>query len=440
MMAAPAAVTGRYRRIKTGLALLLLGWFFLVPWLRWDRGPDLPGQAILFDLPGRRLFLFGLEFWPQELPIAVGLLVGAASLLFYATALAGRVWCGFACPQTVWTDLFFAIDRFCEHRRLPVRAVKIGVALLTGFGFACWFNDAPTLLGRLFGGTAVAAGGTVLIIAALTWLLGVYARERVCLHMCPWPRFQAALLDRDSQVVTYQAWRGEERGRKRIPLRPDLGGPPDGTRGDCIDCTRCVTVCPTLIDIRDGLQMGCIGCGLCVDACDSVMEKIGRPTGLIRFDSEANAGAWTKPKPKPVAAKPLLFLAVGLLALAGSLWATLTLSPLRMDVEPQRNPLFVRLSDGSIRNDYLLHVQVRDVGLSQLRVRLADGQTGQLRLADREQAIITLTGREGRERLLLTRPAGPGAQGITPVRLVVEDARDGRVLAILETQFWGPQP
>ncbi len=448
MKGVPATASGRYRRIKTGLACLLLGWFFLVPFLRWDRGPDLPGQAILFDLPGRRLFLFGWEFWPQDLPIAVGLLVGAASLLFYATALAGRVWCGFACPQTVWTDLFFAVDRFCEHRRIPPVLVKIAIALLTGFGFACWFTDAPTLAGRLLGGSAAPGSyGAVLIIGGLTWLLGVYAKQRVCLHMCPWPRFQAALLDRDSQVVTYQSWRGESRGRKRIPLREDLGGEPGGTRGDCIDCTRCVAVCPTLIDIRDGLQMGCIGCGLCVDACDTVMEKIGRPAGLIRFDSETNADAksWTKTLPRPFAAKPMLFLSVAVLALGAALFAMLTLSPLRADLDPQRNPLFVRLSDGGIRNDFLLHIQARQPGLSTLRLRLAEGEAGLLRLASSgdhigaETVDVTLDQRELRERLLITRPAGADAKGRSPLHLLVLDARDGRLLGTVETQFWGPE-
>jgi polyferredoxin len=473
----PHAVRGRFRRIKTGLTWGMLGFFFLVPWLRWDRGPDLPGQAVLFDLPGRRLFVFGLEFWPQDLPIAVGLMIAGALALFYATTLAGRVWCGFACPQTVWSDLFFTVDRLIvrlvgkgtRERHLRTLAWLL-IALATGLGFTSYFIDAPALPGLLFGGQAPAmAYATVLLLTATTWLLAAHARERVCLHMCPWPRFQAALLDRESLVVTYQAGRGEPRGRKRDALRPELAKPEESApsllalardasaftvpppsaplRGDCIDCTRCVTACPTGVDIRNGLQMGCIGCGLCIDACDEVMAKLERPAGLICFDVETAPGDSRQSAPRIgwLRPKALAFGLAALLAFGLSAYGMATLPDVTAHAEPQRNPPFVQLSDGSVRNDLALRLAHRRPGLSAVTLHVEGLDSAQLRLGTLDQPpgtrldIAIGAGRSLDERLLITLPRANAPKGRRDFDLVLADGATGEELARLPSYFWGPE-
>lgn len=468
----PHAVRGRFRFIKTALTGAMLGFFFLAPWLRWERGAELPGQAILFDLPGRRLLVFGLEFWPQDLPIAVGLMIAGALALFFATTLAGRVWCGFACPQTVWSDLFFAVDRLIvrlvgkgtAERRLRT-AAWILIALATSLGFTAYFIDAPTLPGLLLSGRApVIAYATVIVLTGTTWLLAAYARERVCLHMCPWPRFQAALLDRHSLVVTYQLWRGEPRGRKRTPLRPDLAGAtldqtglaalareaaalPGPVRGDCIDCTRCVTVCPTGVDIRRGLQMGCIGCGLCIDACNEVMARLERPAGLIRFDVEdaQDRRSPTPPRLDWLRPKALAFGLAALLALALSGYGMATLADVTAHAEPQRNPPFVRLSDGSVRNDLALRLAHRRSNLTAVTLRVEGLDGAQLRLGTLDHPPGTHidaaigAGRSLDERLLITLPRASAPRGRRDFELVLADAATGEELVRIPSYFWGPQ-
>lgn len=459
----PQTVRGRYRTIKTAIAWTLLAFYFITPWLRWDRGPSLPDQAVLFDLPGRRLFIFGLEFWPQDLPIAVGALVLGAFALFGTTALAGRVWCGFTCPQTVWTDLFFTVERFCERlfgkgtllSRIAKPIAQIAVAVLTAFGFAAFFNDAPSLPSALVTGAApLGAYLAIGILSLTTWLFAAYAKERVCLHMCPWPRFQAALLDKDSLVVTYQRWRGEPRGKKKAALRPELNDLTalireaasfEAGRGDCIDCMRCVNVCPTGVDIRDGLQMGCIGCGLCVDACNEVMAKIERPAGLIRFDVEGSdrAGSLKQEAVRLLRPKTLLYAMLCLFAFGSMAVGITRMESVLLDVEPQRNPPFVQLSDGSVRNDFsfrLAHrlphldrVVIRAEGLAGASLRFATGETGQ------ETVALAMPGnRRISDRLFITAAPGKAPSGRASIRVIVSDAESGAILGEVETYFWGP--
>lgn len=468
----PHGVKGRYRNIKTLTTAVLLTIFFAAPWLRWHRGPVLPDQAILFDLPGRRLFLFGWEFWPQDLPIAVGVMVFSALALFYATTLAGRVWCGFACPQTVWSDLFFAVDRLIvrlyghgSRERFIRNITWIGIALLTAFGFTAFFTNAFTLPARLLSGSAPpAAYVTILLLTGTTWLLAAYARERVCLHMCPWPRFQSALLDRQSLVVTYQEWRGEPRARKRVPLRRDIADPTcsgtglmalvrqasdveDQVRGDCIDCTRCVNVCPTGVDIRNGLQMGCIGCGLCIDACDDVMTRLERPKGLIRFDNETSERARSF-EPVKIAwwrAKAMTFAGTAAIALAVSGYGAMTMPEATVDIEPQRNSPFVQLSDGSVRNDYDLRLAHRKARLNGIVIHAEGLENARLRLASQENKMAdNLRVAVGEDRTLderilvmLDRDAVPDGRKV--FEFVVKDAVDGTELARLKSYFWGPE-
>ncbi|MGO7079347.1 cytochrome c oxidase accessory protein CcoG, partial [Rhizobium johnstonii] len=253
--------------------LITLGVYYLAPWVRWDRGPYAPDQAILIDLSSRRFFFFFIEIWPQEFYYVAGLLVMAGFGLFLVTSAVGRAWCGYACPQTVWVDLFLVVERAIEGDRnarmkldagpmsfakLRKRVVKHSIWLLigvvTGGAWIFYFADAPSLLVALFTGRAPAAAyTTVAILTATTYVLGGLMREQVCTYMCPWPRIQGAMLDENSLVVTYNDWRGEQRSRHA--KKAQVKGRPVG---DCVDCNACVAVCPMGIDIRDGQQMECI--------------------------------------------------------------------------------------------------------------------------------------------------------------------------------------
>jgi cytochrome c oxidase accessory protein FixG len=292
----PMAVDGFFRRLKWAIMAVTLAIYYVTPWLRWDRGPYAPGQAVLVDLAHRRFYMFGIEIWPHEFYYVAGLLIMAGIGLFLVTSAVGRAWCGYACPQTVWTDLFQHVERFIDGdrnaqirlaaapwgppkfaRRAAKYAIWLAIAAATGGAWIFYFADAPTLARDFVSGTAApVAYMTVAILTATTFVFGGFMREQVCIYMCPWPRIQSAMLDEKSLTVTYKDWRGEprHRGTKKATLA-------DLKLGDCIDCDRCVAVCPTGIDIRNGPQVGCITCALCIDACDRVMEQVGRPRGLI---------------------------------------------------------------------------------------------------------------------------------------------------------------
>ncbi len=368
----PKLVHGRFRSIKWAIMAVTLGIYYLLPWLRWDRGAGLPDQAVLFDFAERRFYIFFLEIWPQEIYLLTGVLVFSCLALFLVTAVAGRVWCGYTCPQTVWTDLFIAVERFFEGDRnarirldrQPWRAGKIGkklakhvtwvvIAVATGGAFVFYFRDAPTLALELLTFQApTIAYVFVGIFAGTTYLLGGLARDQVCIYMCPWPRIQGAMFDSDSLLVTYRDWRGEPRG-------PHRHGQTWEGRGDCIDCKQCVVVCPMGIDIRDGPQLECIQCALCIDACDDIMDKVGRPRGLIAYDTFNNMEAEAQGgsaklrliRPRTIYYGAALAI-VGLLILVG-LFAR---ESLEVNVLHDRNPLYVQLSDGGLRNGYTIKV------------------------------------------------------------------------------------
>jgi cytochrome c oxidase accessory protein FixG len=366
------AVRGRFRQIKWAVLIVLLAIYYVVPWLRWDRGPGVPDQAVLIDMPGRRAYFFWIEIWPQEIYYLTFVLMLGAFGLFLATSIGGRVWCGFTCPQTVWTDLFMWVERRIEGDRgarirldkAPLSRTKIlrkgakhaawlAIAALTGGAWIMYFNDAPTVTRAiLFGEASFAQYFFFGLFTATTYLLAGFAREQVCTYMCPWPRFQAALLDRDSYVVTYERWRGE-------PRAPHKKGHSFEGRGDCIACNNCVAVCPVGIDIRDGLQLECIGCGLCVDACNDVMDRIGRPRELITLDTERNQQLRIQGLPPTTRIlRPRTLIYAGILALIGIgvLIGLTARSSVDLNILHDRNPLFVLLSDGSIRNGYTLKI------------------------------------------------------------------------------------
>ena len=292
----PRRVSGRFRTLKWWIMAVTLGIYYAFPWLRWDRGPALPDQAVLVDLANRRFYFFFIEIWPQEFYLVAGLLIMAGLGLFLFTSALGRVWCGYTCPQTVWTDLFILVERWIEGDRnarvrlwnAPWTATKIRlrtlkwtiwllIAVATGGAWVFYFADAPTLLGQLVTFSAPpVAYMSIAILTGTTFVLGGFLREQVCIYMCPWPRIQAAMMDEATLTVAYRDWRGEPRGKHRKAEGADQ-------LGDCIDCHACVNVCPTGVDIREGQQLGCITCALCIDACDDVMARIGKPRGLIDY-------------------------------------------------------------------------------------------------------------------------------------------------------------
>ena len=452
------AIKGRFRSIKWLALVVLLGIYYLTPWLRWNRGPDAPNQAVLADMAGGKLYFFSIEIWPQEVYFLTGILILAAFGLFLATSLFGRLWCGFACPQTVWTDLFMQVERWIEgdraerirfdkapwtgakwRKRILKHAVWLLIAFLTGGAWIMYFRDAPTVIGEFFTGQAGAGiYFFVFLFTGTTYLLAGMAREQVCTYMCPWPRIQGALVDKDTMAVTYEAWRGEPRGKYR------KGDEFDG-RGDCIDCHQCVAVCPMGIDIRDGFQLECIGCGLCIDACDDVMERIGRPPKLIAYDSERNlelracgqSSVYRLARPRTLLY--VAVLSVVALTMLTVLWLRETVD---VNIIPDRNPLFVTMSDGSIRNGYVVRVMNKEHVAKQYELGLRSGE-----------ALITVQGVDGQgsTAVLAAPPGGVGSHHVfvqlpraavtrdqTEIELTLKDLATGHVTTY-DTIFRGPK-
>jgi cytochrome c oxidase accessory protein FixG len=375
----PKEVHGFFRRLKWIIMALTLAFYYLAPWIRWDRGPHAPNQAILVDLANRRFYFFFLEIWPQEFYYVAGLLIMAGIGLFLVTSSIGRAWCGYTCPQTVWTDLFVAVERRVEgdrNARIKLdaepmsaekfikRAIKYTmwmiIALLTGGAWVFYFADAPTLFTQLITWQAPAVAYlTILTLTATTFVFAGFMREQVCTYMCPWPRIQAAMLDEDSLTVTYNAWRGEQRGSQR-ERRLEAAKP----FGDCIDCNLCVAVCPMGIDIRNGNQLECITCALCIDACNGVMEKVGKPRDLISYTTlrAYNAHASGHEEQVPLTwqeiVRPRTMIYFGVWAAIGlaMLVAVANRATLDLNVLHDRNPIYVTLSDGSVRNGYTVKI------------------------------------------------------------------------------------
>ncbi len=373
----PKAVDGFFRRLKWGIMAVTLAVYYITPWLRWDRGPYAPDQAVLIDLANRRFYMFQIEIWPHEFYYVVGLLVMAGIGLFLVTSAVGRAWCGYACPQTVWTDLFLHVERYIDGdrnaqtrlekapwgpqkiaKRLGKWSVWLFIAFWTGGAWIMYFADAPTLVRDFWSGEAApVAYATIGILTATTFIFGGFMREQVCIYMCPWPRIQTAMMDEKSLLVTYKEWRGEKRGS----LKAAQADP--AAFGDCIDCNQCVAVCPTGIDIREGPQIGCITCALCIDACDNVMAQIGKPRGLINYctldDAEVEkAGGTSHPVLKTLfRSRTLIYFGIWVSIGLAMLFTLGQRTRLDLAVQPDRNPVYVRLSDGSIRNNYTLKIR-----------------------------------------------------------------------------------
>jgi len=470
----PKGVAGPVRRAKWAVLGLLLGLYYLLPWVRWDRGPDAPNQAVLADVAHARLYVFWFEIWPQEVYFLTGALILGAIGLFAVTSLYGRVWCGFTCPQTVWTDLFLWVERRIEGDRnarmrldaAPMTRAKAArkgakhaawllIAAATGGAWIMYFVDAPTVTAAILTGQAsLEVYFFFALFTATTYVLAGFAREQVCTYMCPWPRFQGAMFDADTLVVSYRGWRGEPRGKAKA----------QGC-GDCVDCMACVHVCPTGIDIRDGQQLECIGCGLCVDACDDVMRKLGRDTGLVAFETLKNlaaseaaaarfqpgperlaAGMAARQRQKTVRPRTLVYAAVLAAVLAVMLGAWLLRETTTLAVLRDRAPLYVALSDGGVRNAYTLKIASKRRDGAPALALVLDGPRGLALSAPDSEADA-----QGRP-LLATRPDGVAEHRVfvvappslrlpasVPVTFRLLDAQ-GREQARHSSVFLGPRP
>lgn len=364
----PKRVWGKYRKVKWLVMVITLGIYYLAPWIRWDRGANAPDQAILIDIPHSRAYFFFIEIWPQEVYYITGLLILAAVALFFVTSLFGRVWCGYSCPQTVWTDLFVWVERLVQGDRNArmkldqspltiekfwkkglTHSIWLVIGACTGGAWVFYFNDAPTLAEQMLNlDVPVNVLGWIAALTGSTYLMAGYAREQVCTYMCPYARFQSAMFDKDSLIIGYDKKRGEPRGKHKT-------GESWKGRGHCVDCTACVQVCPMGIDIREGLQMECIACGMCIDACNNVMDKLNLPRGLIRYDTVRNQQYRGKKKQQSIRLlRPRAVYYAAILIVVGSvmLYSLITRAPMELHVLHDRNPLFVTLSDGSIRNGY----------------------------------------------------------------------------------------
>lgn len=455
----PRRVSGKFRNLKWVILAVTLGIYYITPWLRWDRGPALPDQAVLLDLANRRFYFFWIEIWPHEFYFVAGLLIMAGLGLFLFTSALGRVWCGYACPQTVWTDLFILVERWIEGdrnarlrlhrqakmdlRKLRLRVTKwvawLLIGLATGGAWVFYFADAPTLAVDLVTGQAHPVAYTTMAILTLTtFFFGGFAREQICIYACPWPRIQAAMMDEDTLTVGYRPWRGEPRGKHRKSAESKA-------LGDCIDCMACVNVCPMGIDIRDGQQMECITCALCIDACDDIMDKVGKPRGLIDYMALSDEPREREGEPpRPVwqhifrlrtVVYTALWAAVGL----GMVFMLFIRSDIDLTVAPVRNPTFVTLSDGAIRNTY-------DV---RLRNKHGEPRTFQLSLGGDPSMLLELEGESGvqvtvpadqaylqRVYIVTPKEAAPSDAERTDVRIWVEDIENSE-RAYRDTTFNG---
>lgn len=424
----PKVVSGPFRRFKWLMLVVTLGIYYLTPWLRWDRGPYAPDQAVLVDLAHRRFYMFAIEIWPHEFYFVAGLLIMAGIGLFLVTSAFGRAWCGYSCPQTIWTDLFQHVDRLIDGdrnaqlrlqaapwgaekiaRRLAKWSIYLAISFWTGGAWIMYFADAPSLTVDFWTGQAApVAYATVAVLTATTFVFGGFMREQVCIYMCPWPRIQTAMLDEKSLIVTYKDWRGEQRGSVKAKQRqPDV-------IGDCVDCNQCVAVCPTGYDIRNGPDIACITCGLCIDACDKVMAQLGRERGLIDYatledcEHERTGGERRSTLKTVLHWRTLAYFGVWAAIGLGLLFALGTRQRIDLSVAKDRNPPFMLLSNGEVRNDYTIKLRNMETRVRPMAVML-EGLPGAVMWTDE-------MGRESASRELQFTVA---ADQTKPVRIYV---------------------
>ncbi|MET0961537.1 MAG: cytochrome c oxidase accessory protein CcoG [Noviherbaspirillum sp.] len=434
-------VKGRYANLRWICVWLTQIVFYGLPWITWNGR-----QAVLFDLLARKFYIFGIVLWPQDFIYLAALLIISAYLLFLVTAIAGRVWCGFACPQTVYTEIFMWLERKIEGsrsarmrldrqpasvdktaRKLAKHAAWLAVSLWTGFTFVAYFTPIRTLAQEVM---TLSLGPWewfwVLFYSFATYGNAGWMREQVCKYMCPYARFQSSMFDKDTLIVTYDGKRGEPRGA-RLKNAPER----NAKLGDCIDCTMCVQVCPTGIDIREGLQYECIGCAACVDACNTVMDKVGFARGLIRYStdhamqqglSSADIGR------RALRPRVLIYIAV-LLAIVTAFAVSLAMrTPLKMDVIRDRGAMGREVEDGMIENVYRL--QIMNTSETAHRYRIVVDGIPSIKLAGADE--VSLQGTETRSVPVRVRvDAGQGGKGSNKIHIGLR-AEDGSGLEVRE--------
>lgn len=438
---------GFFRTIKNYTQLALWLPFFLVPYLRWN-----DKQAILFDIQNRQFHFFDIMVLPQDIWMLSLVLLIAAMTLFAVTSVASRVWCGYFCFQTAWTDWYTWLEDKIEgnpaaRRKLddaPLSLDKIKkktikhalwmlLALLTGISFSIWFVDAFEYWNNLIHLSLPKVGWVVLVMFFFgTYILAGFLREQACIWLCPYARIQGVMGDSQTILPTYDFNRGEPRGKLR---KGSEAGP---SQGDCIDCFQCVQVCPTGVDIRHGQQLGCITCGLCLDACDAIMDKIGKPRGLIRYASldEMSGKPVHKLYQHP---RTLVYVTIILIAMSGIIYGLTHLGSMSLKVLPERQPLFVQMSDGSIQNKYAFKVLNKTDKDIHVKVTAESGIDGQV-LIGAENAPLTHHGRGTSFTIFVKAPSKSLKQEITPIHFRVEGVEDPTVFAEYTSNFNGPKP
>jgi cytochrome c oxidase accessory protein FixG len=443
------SVKGLFNSWRWALVWITQIVFYGLPWLVWNHR-----QAVLFDLETRRFYLFGLVLYPQDFIYLTGLLVIAALALFLFTAVAGRLWCGFACPQTVYTEIFMWIEKKVEGDRSarmrlddgPLSGAKFGrkalkhliwalFGLWTGFTFVGYFTPI-TLLASEVASWTLGPWETfwILFYGFATYGNAGWMREQVCKYMCPYARFQSAMFDRDTMIVTYDEARGEPRGARKKSADPAALN-----LGSCIDCTLCVQVCPTGIDIRKGLQYECIGCGACVDACDDVMDKMNYPRGLIRFATENGmANKWSNQQMVQRALRPRVLIYTGVLvsiciAVAVSLYLR---TPLKVDVIRDRGAIARMVEQGRIENVFRLQAMNATEVVQTLEVSV-QGLPG-LEIASERQVVVQPT--EVRSLVLRVQiPPGSTASGSHPIKFQIRSLNDAGINIKEDSVFLVPR-
>jgi polyferredoxin len=488
----PRGVSGPLQRLRHGAALWLLGMFYAFPWLHWNGR-----QAVLFDLPARKFHVFGITFWPQDFPFLALLLIMAALTLFFVTALAGRLWCGYACPQTVWTEVFLLLERWAEgnrsqrqrldagpwsfeklRRKVAKHALWLIFAFWTGFTFVGFFTPIADLAART---SPFAWSGWetfwVLFYGLATWGNAGFLREQVCKYMCPYARFQSAMFDRNTLIIAYDPMRGEPRGaRKRgltsvlqrarglldkvtaydyafrasqHPSAADARAQARGTitfdsakaaplpqfgaeqLGDCVDCTICVQVCPTGIDIRNGLQYECIACGACIDGCNDVMNKLGYPKGLIRYSTQNAIDGKATHILRP---RIVVYAALLTVLAAAWLWGITHRSMFIAEVLRDRNALYRVTAGGAVENAYTLKIVNKSDQATQYRVIIGKGPAG-AQLQGMAAAVEAPPGEVISVPLQVAAPAGTA--GRHKLSFTITQAGTDSVREI-DSSFFGP--
>ncbi len=438
-------IPGRFRNIRWAVMASLLLPFFLAPYLTWgDR------QAILFDIPGRKFYLFDITIWPQDLIILALLMLFAFVLLFAMTAIAGRIFCGNMCPQTMWTDLMTLIERWAEGSArqrikldaMPWNAEKIRKRALKHLMWIILCTTTSVTFLGYFSGIYDAWYGlftlqynvyewvSFILVFVLFYVSTGYVREQVCNWICPYARIQAVMTDKDTITTTYDYHRGEPRGRRKK-------GQDNDSLGDCVDCNLCVSVCPTGVDIRNGNQIGCINCGVCIDACDDIMEKVGKEKGLIRFMSYHELENQSTTHRRFLRPRPLFYIAITTATFLGIMYGLFFKSDIDINVRHERSPLYTLMSDRSIQNVFHTIILNKTEHAAKFTLE-ASGIDGLISNLDGK--ILELkTGEAKKVTLRVKVPQKNLTQERQPITLTLRSIDNPEIFKVYESMFFGPK-